>query len=57
MMHLYRGREGNMKTGQMRQEEWGYIDDSEIQSDKLFIADDHNIRNLNNIKSLARKLA
>ena len=40
----------------MRQEEWGYIDEkiAEIQSDKLFIADDHNIRNLNNIKSLAR---
>ena len=48
----------NMKTGQMRQEEWGYIDEkiAEIQSDKLFIADDHNIRNLNNIKSLARNL-
>lgn len=48
----------NMKTGQMLQHEWGFIDEkvAEIQSDKLIIADDHNIRNLNNIKSLARNL-
>ena len=48
----------NMKTGQMGQEEWMLIDEkiAEIQSDKLFIADDHNIRNLNNIKSLSRNL-
>ena len=42
----------------MLQHEWGFIDEkvAEIQSDKLIIADDHNIRNLNNIKSLARNL-
>ena len=48
----------NMKTGQMRQDEWMFIDEkvAKIQSDKLIIADDYNIRNLNNIKTLARKL-
>ena len=62
MMRIYTEDERlnyyNMRTGQMRQEEWGFIDEKvgEIQSDKLIIADDHNIRNLNNIKSLARNL-
>ena len=62
MMRIYTEDERlnyyKMRTGQMRQEEWGFIDEKvgEIQSDKLTIADDHNIRNLNNIKSLARNL-
>lgn len=62
MMRIYTEDERlnyyNMRTGQMGQEEWGFIDEKvgEIQSDKLTIADDHNIRNLNNIKSLARNL-
>ena len=48
----------NMKTGQMNHDEWRCIDEkiAQIQTDNLFIADDHNIRNLGNIKSLARKL-
>lgn len=48
----------NMKTGQMTQQEWEFIDEkiAQITDDKLLIADDHNIRNLNNIKSQARKL-
>ncbi len=52
-LHLY-----DMKTGQLDQEDWKAIDEkvSEFENDSLYIADDHNVRNLNNIKSLARKL-
>lgn len=47
-----------MKTGQMRQEEWGFIDEkiATIQNSKLLIADDYDVRYLQNIKSLARQL-
>lgn len=49
----------NMKTGQMDKEEWISIDENikEIEDNNFFIADSYNIRYLNNIKSLARKLS
>lgn len=48
----------NMKTGQMRADEWGYIDEkiATIQNSKLLIADDYDVRYLQNIKTLARQL-
>lgn len=48
----------NMRTGQLTNDEWRCIDEriAQIQSQKLIIADDYNIRYLSNIKSLARKL-
>lgn len=46
-----------LKTGQLSNEEWSFIDEkvTEISRMKLFIADNPQIRNLSNIKSLARK--
>ena len=48
----------DMKTGQLDENEWRCVDEKigEFENNKLFIADDYNVRNLNNIKSLARKL-
>lgn len=48
----------NMKTGQMDNNEWQCIDEkiSEFENEKLFIADNYNVRNLNTIKALSRKL-
>ena len=48
----------DMKTGQLDQEDWKAIDEtvSEFENDSLYIADEYNVRNLSNIKSLARKL-
>jgi replicative DNA helicase len=47
-----------LKTGQLNNEEWGFINNkvTELLDLKLNIADDYNIRNISNIKSLARKL-
>jgi replicative DNA helicase len=49
---------GAMERGEMKDEEWICIDKkiAEIESLNLNIADSHNIRNLSNIKALARKL-
>jgi replicative DNA helicase len=46
-----------LKTGQLTFEEWGFIDQkiTDILKMRIDIADDPNIRNLSNIKSLARK--
>lgn len=48
-----------IKTGQLTREEWIEVDKmvTEISKLKLYIADDYKIRYLNNIKSLARKMA
>lgn len=48
----------NLRTGQMKPEEWIAIDGmvNNLLSMKLNIADHHNIRYLNNIKSEARRL-
>lgn len=48
----------DMKTGQLNSEHWKAIDEKirEIENNTLYIADDHNIRNLSEIKSNARKL-
>ena len=48
-----------IKTGQLTREEWVEVDKmvTEISKLKLYIADDYKIRYLNNIKSLARKMA
>lgn len=48
-----------LKTGQLNNEEWQLIDDmvTKIAKYKLHIADDSQIRNLSNIKSLARKMS
>lgn len=48
----------NLRTGQMKPEEWVAIDGmvSDLLSMRLSIADHHNIRYLNNIKSEARRL-
>lgn len=48
----------NLRTGQMSNEEWVAMDEQagRLWNMKLNIADNHNIRYLNNIKSEARKL-
>lgn len=48
-----------IRTGQMTPEEWSALDQimGKLANMSLFIADDHSIRNLNNIKSLARKMS
>jgi len=48
----------DMKTGQMDENEWRCIDEKvkEFESNRLYIADDHDVRYLSNIKTLARKL-
>lgn len=48
----------NLRTGQMTDEEWQAVDETagKLWNMKLHIADSHNIRYLNNIKSEARKL-
>lgn len=48
----------NLRTGQMSNEEWAALDEQagKLWNMKLNIADNHNIRYLNNIKSEARKL-
>lgn len=48
-----------IKTGQLSNEEWIEVDKmvKKISELDLFIADDYKIRYLNNIKSLARKMA
>lgn len=52
-IHLY-----DMKKGQLDSEQWRAIDEKikEFENNTLYIADDHNIRNLTEIKSNARKL-
>lgn len=52
-IHLY-----DMKKGQLDSEQWRAIDEKtrELENSTLYIADDHNIRNLTEIKSNARKL-
>lgn len=52
-IHLY-----DMKKGQLNSEQWRAIDEKikEFENSTLYIADDHNIRNLTEIKSNARKL-
>ena len=49
----------DMKSGQLSEESWKAIDEtvSQFENSSLYIADDHNIRSLRNIKSLARKLS
>jgi len=48
-----------IKTGQLSEQEWLEVDKmiKQISQMDLFIADDYKIRYLNNIKSLARKMA
>ena len=48
-----------LKTGRLTTEEWELVHNriTEISKLNLNIADDHNIRYLNNIKSLARKMS
>lgn len=48
----------NLRTGQMSPQEWVAMDEraGQLWNMKLNIADNHNIRYLNNIKSEARKL-
>jgi replicative DNA helicase len=52
-IHLY-----DMKKGQLDSEQWRAIDEKikEFENSTLYIADDHNIRNLTEIKANARKL-
>lgn len=52
-LHLY-----DMKKGQLNTEHWKAIDEKtrELENSTLYIADDHNIRNLTEIKANARKL-
>lgn len=52
-IHLY-----DMKKGQLDSEQWRAIDEKikEFENNTLYIADDHNIRNLTEIKSNARQL-
>lgn len=52
-IHLY-----DMKKGQLDSEQWRAIDEKikEFENNTLYIADDHNIRNLTEIKANARKL-
>lgn len=52
-LHLY-----DMKKGQLNTEHWKAIDEKtrELENSTLYIADDHNIRNLTEIKSNARQL-
>lgn len=52
-LHLY-----DMKKGQLNTEHWKAIDEKtrELENSTLYIADDHNVRNLSEIKSNARKL-
>lgn len=47
----------NLKNGQMSQAEWAEIDSKAayLKSLPMYIADSHNIRNLGNIKTEARK--
>lgn len=49
----------NLRTGQMSNEEWAAVDEQagRLWNMKLNIADNHNVRYLNNIKSEARKLS
>lgn len=48
----------NLRTGQMNSHEWQALDQrvSQIMNTSLHIADNHNIRYLNNIKTEARRL-
>lgn len=48
-----------IKTGQLSNDEWKLVDEmvNKISKLDLFISDDFKIRHLNNIKSLARKMA